>query len=234
MGLEFFDKAKEVSELLEKEEASNITEAARMVSKSIMAGGIIQAFGSGHSYAAAIELCGRAGGFITSKVINDPAMGYYEQYEGVGTHLAHKVKLDPEDIVFIISNSGRNPMAIELAQWVKSKGNPLVVITSKKVSEAGTSRHSSGKKLYEFADVILDNHSVYGDSALELKNPDIKLCGTSSFAAVLLAQQSVFEAARDMEEKGFVPPIYRSANIDGGPEFNEALEEKYSEQIFHI
>ena len=67
MGLEFFDKAKEVMVKLEETQAENIHAAALLISKSIQKGGILQAFGSGHSYAGAIEVCGRAGGLIPSK-----------------------------------------------------------------------------------------------------------------------------------------------------------------------
>lgn len=71
MGLTFFDKARELTEELEKTQAESIHQAAKLVADSIMNDGIIQAFGSGHSYAAAIEVCGRAGGLIPSKVIMD-------------------------------------------------------------------------------------------------------------------------------------------------------------------
>ena len=75
MGLEFFDKAKEVMVKLEETQAENIHAAALLISESIQKGGILQAFGSGHSYAGAIEVCGRAGGLIPSKVIRDRAEG---------------------------------------------------------------------------------------------------------------------------------------------------------------
>ena len=101
------------------------------------------------------------------------------------------------------------------------------------MSKASVSRHSSGKLLYEFADVVLDNQSQFGDAALDIRGLDCKVCGTSSFAGCLLLQQTMYEAIRDMVEKGYVPPVYKSANIDGGPEFNHALEAEYSGRIWH-
>ena len=80
--MEFFDKAKEIMAELEKDEHEHIHEAAILVSESIRNGGIIQAFGSGHSYAGAIEVCGRAGGLIPSKVIRDRSDGMFEAVEG--------------------------------------------------------------------------------------------------------------------------------------------------------
>lgn len=234
MTLAFFEECRQVMDTLEKNEQENIAKAAEIVATGIMNGGITQAFGSGHSYAAAIEISGRAGGLITSKVIMDPAGGMYEQSENVGKTLMHKVMVEPHDVFFLISNSGRNPMAIEIAEEIKSLGNKLIVVTALDVSKNSTSRHSSGKLLYEFADVVLDNHSVFGDAALEITGLDTKVCGTSSFAATLLLQQTMYEAFKIMVDAGFTPPIYKSANIDGGPEFNMVLEDQYAHRIFHI
>jgi len=234
MGLEFFDKARELTDELERTQKENIQKAAEIVAEGIMNGGITQAFGSGHSYAAAIEISGRAGGLIPSKVIMDPAGGMYEAIEGVGKILSHKVQIKPYDVFFLISNSGRNPMGIELAQWIKEHGNKLIVVTALEASKQSTSRHSSGKLLYEFADVVLDNRSVFGDAALQIEGLETMVCGTSSFSATLLLQQTIYEAIKIMVAKGYNPPVYRSANIDGGPEYNTEIENQYGDRIFHI
>lgn len=234
MSLAFFTECRRLTALLEEEEAEHIGQAAKIVAEGIMKGGITQAFGSGHSYAAAIEISGRAGGLIPSKVIMDPAGGMYEQHAGVGKTLMHKVLIHPEDVFFLISNSGRNPMVIEMAEEIKRKGNKLIVVTSLESSKGSTSRHKSGKLLYEFADVVLDNHSTFGDAALEIDHLETKVCGTSSFAATLLLQQTIYQAISLMVSQGFEPPVYLSANIDGGHERNLAIEDKYIERIFHI
>lgn len=234
MGLEFFDKAKEVMEKLEQTQADNIHAAAQLISESIRNGGILQAFGSGHSYAGAIEVCGRAGGLIPTKLIRDKAEGMYESVEGVAPFLMRCVDIKPNDIFILISNSGRNPMTIEMADYIKKKGNKLIVSTALEVSRSSSSRHSSGKLLYEFADVVLDNQSGFGDAALEIDGLDSRVCGTSSFSTCLLLQQSIYEAVRDMIAKGYEPPVYKSANIDGGREFNNVLEQKYADRIWHI
>lgn len=232
--LEFFEEAKRLTKIIEEEEAENISKAAELVAEALMNDGIIQAFGSGHSYAGAVEICGRAGGFIPSKAIQDPAGGMYERFEGIGTTLMQKVMIDENDIFLLISNSGRNPMAIEMAEKIKAKGNKLIVLTALEVSKNSTSRHSSGKLLYEFADIVLDNHSNFGDAALSVEGLETKVCGTSSFSATLILQQMIYEAIQIMVDAGFVPPVYQSANIDGGPEYNEVLEKKYADKIFHI
>lgn len=234
MGLAFFDVCRHLTEELEEKEKEHITQAAEIVADGIMNGGITQAYGGGHSGAAAMEVSGRAGGLIPSKMIYDPAQGVYEKIEGVGTAITRKLMVHPHDVFFLISNSGRNPQTIELAQWIKSKGNKLIVVTSLESSKASTSRHSSGKLLYEFADAILDNHSVFGDSALSIEGMETKVCGTSSFAAVLLLQQTMYQAFQIMVDKGYIPPVYQSANIDGGPEYNRKLQAMYADRIYHF
>ncbi|EMF0426251.1 SIS domain-containing protein [Enterococcus hirae] len=234
MTLAFFEECKKLTETLEKYETENITKAAQIVADGIMNGGITQAFGSGHSHAAALEISGRAGGLIPSKLILDPAGGMSEQHAGVGRTLMHKVSIHPNDVFFLISNSGRNPMAIEMAEEIKKRGNKLIVVTALAASKASTSRHESGKLLYEFADVVLDNHSVYGDAVLPVDGLETKVCGTSTYAATLLLQQTMLEAIERMVAQGFEPPVYLSANIDGGHERNLKIEDQYAERIFHI
>ena len=233
MAFEFFDKAEESMEKLKNTQGGNIHNAALLISESIRSGGILQAFGSGHSYAGAIEVCGRAGGLIPSKIIRDHSDGIFESVEGNAYYLMRQVDVRPEDVFIIISNSGRNPLSIEIAEYVKKKGCKVIVVTALDISKASASRHSSGKLLYEFADVVLDNQSGFGDAALEIEGLDSKVCGTSSFSTCLLLQQTIYEAIRDMVEKGFEPPVFKSANIDGGRKFNQILEERYADRIWH-
>ena len=228
----FFNKVDELIADIKATQKKNISDAAAVIANSIMSGGIIQAFGSGHSYAAAIEIAGRAGGLIPAKVIEDKAKGQYEVIEGVGKKLMETADINPKDCFVIISNSGRNPLPIEIAQCAKEKSCKIIVVTSYEVSKKLTSRHSSGKKLYDFADVILDNRGTEGDSAIELPGLPVKVCATSSIAAALLLNCTVLEAIEIMLSKGYTPPIYMSENVDGGHEFNNKVKMKYANRIY--
>lgn len=167
-------------------------------------------------------------------MIEDRARGDFEIVEGVGTLLMQKVQLDPKDAVVLISNSGRNPLGIEIADYAKKNGNKIIVVTALEVSKNSTSLHSSGKLLYEFADVVLDNKSEFGDAALPIEGLDTNVCGTSSISSVLLLQQAIYEAVNNIIEAGVVPPVYKSANVDGGREYNDEIEQKYADRIWHI
>lgn len=228
----YFDIIESMIKDLKETQRENIAKAAEIVADSVMKGGIVQTFGSGHSYAAAIEVAGRAGGLIPAKAIQEPSRGMYEVIEGVGSKLMEESDVRENDCFIIISNSGRNPMGIEIADYAKKKGCKIIVVTSLDVSKKLTSRHSSGKKLYDFADAVLDNRGVEGDAAVEVKGLPVKVGGTSSVTAAVLLNCAMLEAIELMQSKGYTPPVYMSANVDGGPEFNKKLTDKYADRLY--
>lgn len=221
-----------VKEMMDTQQ-DNIRAAAGLVCQSIMDGGILQAFGSGHSHGVALEICGRAGALIPTKVMEEPAHGDYETIEGVGKKYMEKSDVRPDDIVVIISNSGRNPLPIEVAEFVREKGAKIIVVTSLSVSKTLTSRHSSGKLLYEYADVVLDNCGVYGDAAVKLDGLPVKICGTSSITSSILLDCVMCQAIEEMVSRDYLPPIYTSLNVDGGTEANQRYVEQYAQRIYH-
>jgi len=232
MSLRYFDLIEDLIQELKNTQQGNVKKAAEIIAESIMSGGILHAFGSGHSYAAALEVAGRAGGLIPAKTVEEPSRGLYETIEGVGTKIMEHYDMRPNDCFIIISNSGRNPLVIEIADIVKKHGIKLIAVTSLEVSKKLNSRHSLGKNLYQFADVVLDNRGVEGDCAIEVEGLPVKIGPTSSVAAAVLLQETIVEAVEIMISKGYTPPVYMSANIDGGPEFNRKLVEKYADRIF--
>ena len=215
-------------------EQEQIEQAASMVADSIMNGGILQAFGAGHSNAGALELTHRAGGFIPSKNIKEPAGGAYESIEGVGTNFMKKVDVRPEDVVVVISNSGRNPLPLEIAMGCKKKGAKIIAVTALEASRALTSRHSSRLRLFEVTDTLLDSKIPLGDSSLDMEGVDAKVCGMSTITTAILLQALTYRAAQIMVSRGYHPPIYKSQNIDGGREYNENLEKKYIDRLYRI
>lgn len=234
MHNEYFAVIRELLQNLETYQLKNVDRAAELVADSIMAGGIIQAFGSGHSAAAAMEICERAGGLIPTKRLSDPTFGAYERIEGVGTKYMKKVDIRSNDVLILISNSGRNPMSIEMAMAAKEVGAKVLVVTSLASSQKLTSRHSCGKNLYEFADVVLDNMVPDGDAAVAIDGLPVKVCGVSSIAAATLLQTTMLEAIKKMVAQDYFPPVYMSDNVDGGPEFNEKLLTSFFDRLYHV
>jgi uncharacterized phosphosugar-binding protein len=221
-----------------------IRQAADLMAKALRANGVIQAFGSGHSEALAMEIAGRAGGLIATNriALRDLVLlggesievlrgGELERDPSIARRLYDLAEPHPEDLFVIASNSGVNGSIVEFATVVKEKGHPLIAITSLQHTGGMDSRHPSGKKLIDFADVVLDNHAPFGDSVLDLPNGGGKVCAVSSITAALIAQMLVAEVLRRLADAGEAPPVYLSANIPGGDEHNHALEARYAGRI---
>ena len=229
-----FDVIHNLIDDLKNTQMEVIEEAAVACADAIESGAILQAYGSGHSEAGAMEVAHRAGGFIPTKKIIEPARGAYEGIENVGNTFMKKVDIRKGDVVFIISNSGRNPVPIEMAMGAKKKGAKVIAITSVEASKKLSSKHSCGKNLYQLADIVLDNCVPEGDVGCTLEGYDSKICGMSMITTSVLVQAVTYRAAEILISRGITPPMYKSQNIDGGREFNEALEEKYLDRLYRI
>lgn len=220
-----------------------IQKAADLVVESLRSDGILHAFGSGHSEALAMELAGRAGGLVpTNKIaLRDVVVFGGESPDVLSSNrlerdpkIAHRLydlaAPHPTDVFVIASNSGVNGAIVEMASIVKTSGHPLIAVTSTAQTSAVESRHPSGTKLVDHADVVLDNGAPYGDAVLDLPEAG-KVCAVSSITAALLAQMLTAEVVRRLVEAGEVPPVYLSANIPEGDAHNDSLEKRYAGRI---
>jgi uncharacterized phosphosugar-binding protein len=138
------------------------------------------------------------------------------------------VKISPKDSMIIISNSGRNALPIEVAMVAKEEKLPLIVITSLAHSKSVTSRHSSGKRLFELADIVLDNHGDPGDAAVKLPGFEIPVGPTSTITGAFIMNEIMISATRWLIENGVTPPVFKSANLDGSKQHNDELRSRYS------
>ena len=229
-----FNVVRSLVDDIEATQMDNIEAAAKAVAQCVKDGHIIQAWGSGHSAAGAMEVAHRAGGFIPSKRLMEPSNGQYEGVEGVGTVFMKKVDVRPGDVVFIISNSGRNPLCLDIALGCKAKGGLIIGVTALEASKDLKPKHSCGKNLYEVSDIVLDNRVPEGDSCIELDGFDGKVCGMSMITTSVLIQAVMYRAMEMLIADGITPPVYMSQNVDGGREFNENLEKQYIDRLYRI
>jgi uncharacterized phosphosugar-binding protein len=222
---------------------TDVTPAATLLADSVRNNGVIQAFGTGHSQATALEIAGRAGGLIPTNRISladlvqfggdDPAVladPMLERRGDVVSRLYDLAAPRPQDAFVIVSSSGVNSAVVEMAHVVTAAGHKLVVITSLRHSSQVPARHESGKRLADLADVTLDNGAPFGDTLLPL--PDgTSVGGVSSLTAGLLAQMLVADTVRLLLESDYEPPVYLSNNVPGGYERNIKLEALYEGRI---
>lgn len=220
-----------------------IDEAVKLTADALEAGGVIQAFGTGHSEAFAMEIAGRAGGLIATNRIalrtlvlrgdhDLSALGgaEFERDPNVGENLLALFDIQPNDIFMIASNSGVNGSILGVALAAKARGHKLIAVTSLDHTNKVTPKHPSGKRLSEVADVVIDNLAPFGDSTMQLEG-GIGIGAVSSITAAFIAQRITIGVAEAMRRRGKTPPVYISANIPGGDEHNRALEDLYGERI---
>jgi uncharacterized phosphosugar-binding protein len=206
-------------------------------------GGVIQAFGTGHSEAFAMEIAGRAGGLIpTNKIaLRDVVLrgslglealsgGSLERNPDIADELYALTPVGPDDAFIIASNSGVNGSIVGLALAAKKHGHPVIAVTSLDHTMKVEPKHASGKRLMDVADVVIDNLAPYGDATQELSGR-VPVGAVSSITAAYIAQVLTIGVAQRIAATGKTPPLYISANIPGGDDHNHALEAQYEGKI---
>lgn len=220
-----------------------IAAAVAAIAEALVAGGVVQAFGTGHSEAFAMEIAGRAGGLIATNRIplrnlvirggRDVSIlqgGALEQDPTIVDDLLKLTELNPNDIFIIASNSGVNGSIVGVALAAKARGHKVIAVTSLEHTNGVKPKHPSGKRLSEIADIVIDNLAPYGDTTLQLEG-GIGVGAVSSITAAFIAQLITIGVAETMRSRGKTPPVYLSANIPGGEEHNRVLEDVYGDRI---
>jgi len=235
----------EVSPRLERLAGPNkaIDDAVLLIADSLEAGGVVQAFGTGHSEAFAMEIAGRAGGLIATnrialrtlvlrgdRSVSELGGAEFERDPNVGENLLALFDVQPKDIFIIASNSGVNGSILGVALAAKTRGHKVIAVTSLAHTNAVRPKHPSGKRLSEVADIVIDNLAPFGDSTMALEG-GIGVGAVSSITAAFIAQRITIGVAETMRQRGKTPPVYISANIPGGDEHNRALEDLYGVRI---
>jgi uncharacterized phosphosugar-binding protein len=230
-------------ERVTRTQTENIRRAAGLVVESIQAGGIIQVFGTGHSRSIAMEIAGRAGGLVPANALSIKDLVMYgdvapseildptiERDPALAQRILDLADTQPEDVFIIASNSGGNGSVVELALLAKARGHAVIAVTSLAHTRHVDSRHPSGRRLFEIADVVIDNCGVFGDAALPLPVGGA-IAATSSLTGVLIAQMLVAEVCGELLRMGKEVPVLVSANVPGGDEHNETLNRRYGGRV---
>jgi uncharacterized phosphosugar-binding protein len=211
-----------------------IASLAPVIGRSVVGGGVVHTFGSGHSEIVAREIIGRAGGLVCVTGITDPTGGFIENLPGYGEALAarydRQYRLASGETVIVVSNSGKNSSPVEVALYARAKGLTVAALTSMAMTREASSQHPSGKRLFEVADHVLDNGGVPGDAIVDVgggvhAGPTSTLIGCSVLNWLMLA---VMEWLRS---NGHPLPVLRSQNLPGAIEHNRALAARYEGRL---
>lgn len=236
----YFNEIEKKLRIVLKEEHANLQLASQKVAESIQKDGIIQLFGCGHSHILTEEVFYRAGGLVPIKpILIEPLMlhegalrsSQLERKNDYAKSFIEDEDIRPNDVVFVISTSGRNPVPVDVALYAKEKGAFVVGITSIEYAQSQPSRHKSGKHLFNSADIVINNFSVIGDATLTYEKVKIPFAPTSTVIGATILNSILAESIKIMADNSFEPPVFLSGNIEGSDGHNEALIKKYNSRI---
>jgi uncharacterized phosphosugar-binding protein len=241
MSIELYaEKVQKMIDQIVNSQKENIRKAAAIMADSVKSGGIIFTFGTGHSHMIAEEVMYRAGTLVPIYAILEQGVSgdrdvtkseFTERLEGYAELILNYHKLTDKDVLIIISNSGRNAVPIEMAMGAKKRGIPVIAVTSLEYSKGQPSRHSSGKRLFELADVTIDNCGVLGDAVIKLDGLEQPVAPTSNLTANFIIHSLTMETVIALLDMGITPPVFFSGNLDGAREKNEEYLAQYWNRI---
>lgn len=230
---------REVSRVLEtfvETQGKTLETVASVIADHMEEGGILYTIGTGHSHMVGEEFYARAGGLACIRLIApmELTLGDHPLKSTVIERIADyahviltQYPIGQKDLVMISSNSGRNAMIVELALELKRRGVTTIAFTNLVHSAAVTSRHESGKRLFEVCDYVIDNCGCEGDACMSLPGIPGKMGATSSIVGMFMAQTLGLLLARELQSRNMEVPVFLSANVDAGDAWNEAIMKKY-------
>jgi len=224
-------------------QSENIRKASKIIAESLISGGVLHVFGVGHTMILAEEVFARAGGLAPVNAMLDAGVSTraggmkcsrMERLEGYAKIVLDNYETREGEVIMVISNSGRNAVPIEMATEARKKGLTVIALTSLPFSRSVSSRHSSGKRLFEVADLVIDNMVPPGDAAFELPGLTQKIGPVSTILNAVILHAIIIQVASEMLQRGVTPPIWISGNLDGSEEINTSHIRKYASRLKHF
>ncbi|KRA24051.1 hypothetical protein ASD65_06150 [Microbacterium sp. Root61] len=234
---------RKIGELVDTQTAA-IERAVDVIAPRMIHGGVLQLFATGHARLPIHEMAGRAGGLrpvnllrmqdlavhggLPFSAISDPLL---ERDASFAQQLWDISQIEAEkDVVLVASNSGINGITVEFARIARSLDVPVIALTSLTHTTSVVSRHPSGERLFEIADIVIDNLGPAGDAALALSD-NVSVGAVSNLLGVVIVQMLTEGIARRYLEAGIHPPIYRSMNLPDGDAVNANIEAMHAGRI---
>ena len=237
-ALQFFSAAKKAIDELRATQMEPIIAAASICAQRIARGGLVFLFGSGHSRIMVDEMIPRQGCFVGfyplvemaatnySAIIGPNGLRaplYLEKCEGYAEEILKGFRFGASDAFVIISTSGIRPLVVEMALGAKSRKLPVIAIVSRRHCDSAQSAHSSGKKLIDVADVVIDNLAPVGDCAVKVDGLDWATGPLSTITGAFIINMLRCETARMLvgsptkHSRGWIPRAASSASRTTAP-----------------
>jgi uncharacterized phosphosugar-binding protein len=240
---DYFSKCRELLATVADQESS-IQRSADLFAQSILAGRMVHVFASGHSRIMVEEMWPRYGSFPGFNPIVELSLTFHnlvvgangqrqamflENVSGLADRILRNFEFSTQDSALVISSSGCNVVSIEMAEGFKKRGLKVVAIISRRHSEASTTKDSRGKKLQDFADIVLDTGAPPGDAMVSIPNLDTPVSPGSTIGGCLLVNAIKAEVAARLTKAGQPPKVLSGACVVGAKRATELFEAAYDE-----
>jgi uncharacterized phosphosugar-binding protein len=241
------DYLEAVIDLLQKVRAAEqdaIERAAQVIAAAIQADHLLYVFGPTHAGILAQELCFRAGGLVPVNPILPPGLttdvrpitltSQLERLPGFGAQVIAQTPIEAGDVLIAHSVSGRNPAAVEVAQGAKQRGAFVIVVTSLEYSRSVPPRQPGLPRLFEVADLVLDNHAPLGDALVEVPGLSQKVGPSSTVTGAAMLNAVVARVAELLMQSTGDAPVFLSSNLEGGDEHNRRWMNRYKGRLTYL
>ena len=224
---EYLSKITGLLAQIEADEADVMARASDLVADVICRDGVVHVFGCGHSHLPALDTFYRAGGLAcVSPVLDEDLMLHdgaakssrMEKMSGIAAEVFRRHDIKPDDVMVVISASGKNAAPVEMLRAAKASGVTTIAISS-------SAYRAHGAVLLDEADIPIDCKVPYGDAVIDVG--EMKMGGLSTYASLFILNSVLIDGAKKALARGVEPPIYTSGNVEGGTAKNIALEERY-------
>lgn len=221
-----------------------IRQAADWFAATILAGRMVHLFGSGHSRIMVEEMWPRYGSFPgfnpiveLSLSFHNPVVGpngqrqamFLENVSGLAERILRNFDLSPQDSALVISSSGCNVVPVEIAEGFRRRGLKVVALISRRHSEASQSQRADGRRLQDFADLVLDTGAPVGDAMVRVDGLDTPVAPGSTIGGCLLVNSIKAEVALRLTHAGQPPRVLTAGALIGPAAARELFEAAYDE-----
>jgi uncharacterized phosphosugar-binding protein len=236
--------AVELLEQLWRTQSDTIDDAAALCAEAIGSGGLVHLFGTGHSRIPVEEMFPRYGSYPgfhpiveLSTTFHTQVVGangqrqamFIERVEGLAEVILANFRLAPPDAMIVFSAGGLGANGIEMAAGARRRGLPVIAVTSLAQSNGMPPSHSTGTRLYDHADVVIDLGTPAADALVTIDGLESPVGPGSSIAAIAVVNEIKVQTAARLVERGAMPPVLTSASVVGAERSAELFEAAYRE-----
>jgi uncharacterized phosphosugar-binding protein len=240
----WISKARSLLDHLESSQMQTIHLAADWCADAIASDGMVHLFGSGHSRIPVEEMFPRYGSFPGFHPIAELSMTFHtevvgtngqrqamfiERTEGLAAVILSNFEFGDHDVMIVFSSSGRSAVPIEMAIGAREKGMRVIAVTSLSESKAADTPHSSGTRLFENADLVIDIGTPVGDALVSLEGLDTPIGPGSSLANVAVVNEIKVRTAELLVARGKMPPVLTAASVVGEEQSQRSFDAAYTE-----